>query len=178
MNKHQDRLGDAALSLALRGLRQDVEPSNDLWPGIAARLQSPLQSPVRVARSSHRHWVWPLAMAASLIVGVGLAWQLSAPSEQLRSGANALALKAQPNSPSTLVAREADSLTVHYEAALREMTPDSVPASWKPGFDALDRSALEIRTAMQHDPNSRLLLQQLRTTYTRRLALARRALYA
>jgi len=42
----------------------------------------------------------------------------------------------------------------------------------------LDRSAAEIREALRRDPGSRLLLQRLRDTYTRRLALSRRALYA
>ena len=74
--------------------------------------------------------------------------------------------------------REAQILTVQYEAALRELDAKAVPAGWQPGLDALDRSAAEIRGALQRDPNSRLLLQRLRDTYTRRLALSRRALYA
>lgn len=176
MNGEHGRMGDAALALALRGLRQDVEPAKDLWPGIAARLQAPARQPA--ARNRERHWLWPLAIAASLAVAVGLAWQLDAQLMPTGSRAEAVA-QASRNSPAVpLVVREADSLTVHYEAALREMAPHAVPAGWQPGFDALDRSAAEIRSAMQHDPNSRLLLQQLRDTYTRRLALARRALYA
>jgi hypothetical protein len=77
-----------------------------------------------------------------------------------------------------LVQREAEILTVQYQAALREMDPQSVPAGWQPGLEALDRSAAEIREALQRNPDSRLLLQRLRDTYTRRLALSRRALYA
>ena len=46
-----------------------------------------------------------------------------------------------------------------------------MPAGWQPGIEALDRSADEIRTALQRDPNSRLLLERLRSTYSRRLAL-------
>ncbi len=178
MNEEHTQMGDAALSMALRGLRQDVEPSKDLWPGIAARLQASGQQPAPVVRSPHRHWVWPLAMAASLIVAVGLAWQLNTPISQAGSLADVVAQAPRTGPSVTLIAREADSLTLHYQAALREMKPESVPAGWQPGMDALDRSAVEIRTAMQRDPNSRLLLQQLRSTYTRRLALARRALYA
>ncbi|MEO6227527.1 MAG: hypothetical protein ABIO61_06685 [Thermomonas sp.] len=182
MNEEHPQIGEAALKMALRGLRQDVEPANDLWPGIAARLQAPAQAsgnpPARVVRSTHRPWLWPLAVAASLIVAVGLAWQLNPSFKPTGLSANAVAQVPHSKPSTNLVAREADSLTTHYEAALREMTPESVPASWKPGIEALDRSAVEIRIAMQHDPNSRLLLQQLRSTYTRRLALARRALYA
>ena len=42
----------------------------------------------------------------------------------------------------------------------------------------LQGSAAEIRSALQQNPDSRLLLERLRETYTRRLALSRRALYA
>lgn len=178
MNEERTQVGEAALSMALRGLRQEVEPTHDLWPGIAARLQAPVHRSARVARKPHRPWLWPLAIAASLIAAVGLAWQLNPSLMPAGSAATSVANAPRANPSVTLVAREADSMTAHYEAALREMRSETVPASWQPGFDALDRSAIEIRTAMHHDPNSRLLLQQLRSTYTRRLALARRALYA
>ena len=56
--------------------------------------------------------------------------------------------------------------------------PQAAHAGWQPGLEALDRSAAEIREALRRDPGSRLLLQRLRDTYTRRLALSRRALYA
>jgi hypothetical protein len=77
-----------------------------------------------------------------------------------------------------VVQREAETLTVQYQAALRELdVPPVVPTGWQAGLDALDGSAEQIRAALQRDPNSRLLLQRLRDTYTRRLALSRRALY-
>ena len=80
--------------------------------------------------------------------------------------------------PAPLLQREADTLTVQYQAALRELQPQAAHAGWQPGLEALDRSAAEIREALRRDPGSRLLLQRLRDTYTRRLALSRRALYA
>ena len=46
------------------------------------------------------------------------------------------------------------------------------------GVPASAGSAAEIRSALQQNPDSRLLLERLRETYTRRLALSRRALYA
>ena len=67
---------------------------------------------------------------------------------------------------------------MQYQAALRELEFQPAPANWQPGLDALDRSAAEIRSALQQNPDSRLLLERLRETYTRRLALSRRALYA
>ena len=93
------------------------------------------------------------------------------------SPAIAPATPAVASAPS-LVEREADTLTLQYQAALRELDAHPVPANWQPGIDALDRSAAEIREALRTQPDSRLLLERLRATYTRRLALARRALYA
>ena len=162
--------GDAALRLALRGLRQDRDPARDLWPGIEARIHALPQASVPV--SPTKRWAWPLAMAASMLLSAGVAWQMR-PAE-----APAAAPAAEQVVAATLVQREATTLTVQYQAALRELEFQPAPANWQPGLDALDRSAAEIRSALQQNPDSRLLLERLRATYTRRLALSRRALYA
>ena len=66
---------DASLRMALRGLPREIEPANDLWPGIAARIQAaPAQAEVR--KPARQPWAWPVAMAASLLVATGLAWQV------------------------------------------------------------------------------------------------------
>ncbi|RZA21404.1 MAG: hypothetical protein EOP93_03105 [Lysobacteraceae bacterium] len=182
MNEHdyprQRSIGDAELRMALRGLRQDAQPGNDLWPGIAARIAAlPRQSQATPAPPRQR-WLWPLATAASLLVAVGVSWnvQPGRPAPGM-SGTPIAITAAGAGKQAPLVQREAETLTVQYRAALREIDATSVPAGWQPGLDALDRSADEIRLALQHDPNSRLLLQRLRDTYTRRLALSRRSLY-
>ena len=162
--------GDAALRLALRGLRQDRDPGRDLWPDIEARIHALPQASAPVA--ANRRWAWPLAMAASMLLSAGVAWQMR-PAE-----APMAARQADVRVAATLVQREAGSLTVQYQAALRELDVQPAPASWQPGLEALDRSAAEIRSALQQNPDSRLLLERLRETYTRRLALSRRALYA
>ncbi len=164
------QVGEAELRMALRGLRQDLEPGHDLWPGIAARIRALPQQQTPAMPSAHKGGWWQMATAASLLLAVGVAWQLKP------SGAPAASARLVANA--TLVQREADSMTLQYRAALRELEPGAVPANWQPGLEALDRSAAEIRGALQQDPDSRLLLERLRDTYTRRLALARRALYA
>ena len=162
--------GDAALRLALRGLRQDRDPGRDLWPDIEARIHALPQASAPV--TANRRWAWPLAMAASMLLSAGVAWQMR-PAE-----APMAARQADVRVAATLVQREAGTLTVQYQAALRELDVQPAPASWQPGLEALDRSAAEIRSALQQNPDSRLLLERLRETYTRRLALSRRALYA
>ena len=162
--------GDAALRLALRGLRQDRDPGRDLWPDIEARIHALPQASAPV--TANRRWAWPLAMAASMLLSAGVAWQMR-PAE-----APMAARQADVRVAATLVQREAGTLTVQYQAALRELDVQPAPASWQPGLEALDRSAAEIRSALQQNPDSRLLLERLRATYTRRLALSRRALYS
>ena len=164
------QVGEGELRMALRGLRQDLDPGHDLWPGIAARIRALPQQQTPALPSAHKGWWWQMATAASMLVAVGVAWQLKP------SGAPAPA--AQRMASATLVQREVDSMTVQYRAALLELEPGTVHDNWQPGLEALDRSAAEIRGALQQDPDSRLLLERLRDTYTRRLALARRALYA
>jgi len=69
-------------------------------------------------------------------------------------------------------------MTRQYQAAMREIEPVSQQAiALKPAFDELDRNTALILDAMAHDPDSRLLLEQLRRTYARRLALAQRVAY-
>ena len=168
-------IGEAELRMALRGLRREAEPGHDLWPGIAARIAALPQQAQPVRRAARIPRWWPLATAASLMLAVGVSWKLQ-PDAPTASGVPiATTTAARKRAP--LVQREAETLTVQYQAALRELDVHALPAGWQPGLDVLDRSAAEIREALQRDPNSRLLLQRLRDTYTRRLALSRRALY-
>ncbi|HEV8694524.1 MAG TPA: hypothetical protein VGQ93_10155 [Lysobacter sp.] len=161
-NNHHNEFPDT-LRWQLRGLRQEVEPARDLWTGIAARL--PAQQPTMAARKPHR-WLMPAAMAASALLVVGTVGWFA------RSPDNA----ATAQGP-TLVQREADGMTRQYQAALQEMQAAPMPASLKPTIDELDRDAAMIRAALARDPDSLLLLEQLRRTYAHRLALAQRVAY-
>lgn len=170
-------VGEAELRMALRGLRRDAEPGHDLWPGVAARIAALPRQARPVRQPPRPRWLWPLATAASLLVVLGVTWTLQPAAPGVAGEVIAVAtVPAAKRAP--LVQREAEALTVQYRAALRELDPDAIPAGWQPGLEALDRSAAEIRGALERDPTSRLLLERLRDTYTRRLALSRRALYA
>jgi len=149
---------DDSLRWQLRGLRQDIPPQRDLWPGIADRIAMAPQVSAP-SRSLHARRLAPWAVAASVLLAVGLVWQKQAP----------------PETEASLFQREAMALTREYQGALAQFSGTHAPPELAPALDALDRSAAQIRTAIDTDPNARFLLDQLRRTYTRRLALSQRA---
>ncbi|MGJ7902242.1 hypothetical protein [Lysobacter sp. 1R34A] len=190
-NTPEGELPDA-LRWQLRALRRDAPPTRDLWPAIAARLveqapsvaaQTPAAADGRQAgapvtalrpreRTRHR-WMAPLALAASVAaLAIGIAGQYRA------EPGSSPSVAAQPSAPASLMQREADGMTRQYQAAIREIGPATERAkAMQPAFDELDRNAALILDALAHDPDSRLLLEQLRRTYARRLALAQRVVY-
>lgn len=147
---------DEALRWQLRALRQDMPPTRDLWPGIAARLAtSPQhQAPVR----PRRPWT-PFALAASVLLAVTVTWQL----QQAPTG-------------DPLIQREAAALTRDYAGALAQLDRQvAAPPEIAPALHTLDESAAQIRRAIATEPNAHFLLDQLRRTYARRLELTQRA---
>lgn len=173
---HIDEEGDAPmpdeLRWKLRGLRRDIPPGRDLWPGIFERLDKlekpgePSGTGRRIASSRRRNRFVPaIALAASLALAVGLGWkQLPAPGAR-EAGANA-----------PLISAEAEAMTLEYQAALRELQGVAPPraAANVPALQELDRSAAQIRTALTRDPDARFLLDRLQHTYARRLELTQR----
>lgn len=148
-------MSDNGLRWQLRQLPRDIDPPRDLWPGIAGRLQrSPAPRRPRFAA---------LAVAASLCIAAGLAWQLRLPAAPA------------PDFLSELVQREAAALTLEYQAALDQFEGAPMPEPLVPALVTLDKSAADIRQAIASDPEAVFLLDQLRRTYARRLSLTQRA---
>lgn len=165
MNHEEDNL-----LFQLRGLRRDRLPGDDLWPGIAARIVQPASVPasgnVTPLRRRGPARLVPWALAASLVLAVGVAWQQR---PDPAGGARSL------DPTALLVQREARAMTREYDAALRELQAAGAPLP--SGSDALlqlDRSAALIRTALARDPEAHYLLDRLRSTYEKRLALTQR----
>lgn len=152
-----------ALRWQLRAMRRDEAPGVDPWPSIAQRLAGTRQvtGAARQSPNARTRWAVPVSLAATLVAALGFAgWWQGAP---------------VPDAPS-LVQREASGLTRQYEAALVEvrMVPGPASTALQPAFDDLDQNIRLILDALARDPDSRLLLEQLRRTYSHRLALAQR----
>ncbi|MBB3277794.1 MULTISPECIES: anti-sigma factor [Pseudoxanthomonas] len=164
MNEENDRL-----RWQLKGLRQDVPPSRDLWPGIAARIAELPQPSTGSSAGRERVASLPLrarrlvpwAMAASVLLTVGFLWQathLTSPQEE------------------PLIRQEAVQLTRDYQGALAQIQGAEAHPELGGALQELDRSAEEILAALDRAPNTRFLLEQLRRTYAKRLALTQRAM--
>ncbi|GAB3335430.1 hypothetical protein [Marilutibacter aestuarii] len=165
----------------LRGLRTDLPPSRDLWPGIAGRL-APREAATAPA-PAQRRWLAPLALAASLLlVATTLGWYLP-PTGDAPAGGAGVATTAAPATPSPRATdpawayqREVAGLTRQYQAAFNALGAVPGDPSLQPAINDLDRNADMILDALAQQPDSRLLLDQLRRTYAQRLALSQRML--
>ena len=153
---------DDALRWQLRAMRRDVAPQGDLWPGIAARIATtPQEVPAPATRRNVRRFA-PVALAASLLLAVGVVWQGGL-------------LPTAPTPADGVIRQQAGVLTHEYQGALQAMPQTRSSSAYAPALRDLDRSAAKILIALDHDPDARFLLEQLRRTYARRLALTQRA---
>ncbi len=150
-------MSEIDLRWQLRQLPREIEPPRDLWPGIAARIQ-----PRRAGHS--RRWLAGLALAASLLLAVGLAWRLQRPASAPAEDGEAV-----------IVAAQARAINDEYEAALRQFDGAPMAPEYNDSLRSLDHSLVEIHRAIAADPGSVFLLEQLQKTYSHRLALTQRA---
>lgn len=158
----------------LRALRRDVEPASGVWDGIAARIAAmPQQAPgPTTAPRPRRHATW-FAVAAVLVLAVGMGWQLRP------DGADAPAPPAAAaDEAGGLLVAHADAMAREYEAALREVEAarglDATPTV----LAELDASVATIRAALAQAPDSRFLFDRLQRVYAQRLALTQRLVSA
>lgn len=148
---------DNDLRWQLRQLPRELDPPRDLWQGIAARLPQPAGT-----RRVPRSWLGGLALAASLCLAIGLAWRM-APTP------------ATPDPQVRMVNAEVDAMVREFQFALQQLDGGEVPAVLQTDLAILDQSADSIRAALRDRPESTHLLEQLRRTYSLRLALTQRA---
>lgn len=165
---------ESELRLQLRGLRREIEPGHDLWPGIQARIgQLPAQA-AAPSRGNPAMRLAPWALAASLVLAVGVAWRMQPPPASVQAADDGTGVAA------VALDREADAMTAEYRAALQELqtaTPrPSLARREQPALRELDQSARQIREAIALDPQSRFLLERLRRTYALRLELTQHAI--
>lgn len=162
--QERDAQADEQLRWQLRGLRRDLEPQVDLWPGIAARIASMPQQAATAAGKPRVRRFAPWAMAASVLLAVGVVWQMMPAAQQ----------QAPVGNP--MIRQQAVSMALDYERAFARLQQQAnIHPEMHGAFGELDRSAAQILSAIEDDPNATFLLEQLRRTYARRLQLTQRA---
>lgn len=138
----------AGLAAELRALRRDVAPGRELWPAIAALLETPAMAtapamamtgppaaprpaPRRDWRRHFRRRNAGYAAAAAVVLAVAVGWQLllvRAPAGPADDPARMLATRGTPAADVPLL-RAADALAREYQGALREVQAASASAS-------------------------------------------------
>lgn len=158
-------------------LPKDVEPSRDLWPGIAARLgEAPRETTGKNLR-------WPMALAAGFLVAsvsALLTWTLMRapePAVVAKSPAvqapvaDIVPVSYGPNSGLTaqeLMAR--DELVVRFREKFTTLRPETRDAIVK-NLAIMQAAADEIDAALAKDPASGMLKGMLVGTYKQELQL-------
>lgn len=183
-----------SLAERMRTLRGDVPPGRDLWPDIAARLESrppcaapPRRGPGRRAgrrAGRRRNVAYATAAVLALAIAAGSQWLPPGPSggPSPQSGPAPGGMVAGTGAAEAPLLLVADALSREYQAALREV---EATAALRPGVRAgapgqvalaaeLERSATEVRAALARDPDAVHLLHRLRHIYAHRLALSLR----
>lgn len=166
MNTHDD----LDLLRRLKALPREREPGNDLWQGIAARIEP------RVATSrTSRGWIVGLALAATAALVAVLATR-APDADPAPAVAQQETVTAPLPAGDELVRRQAEAITLEYRLALETFAGEALPPELETAATELDESARRIRSALRAEPDAVYLLDRLRQTYDQRLKLSQRAL--
>ena len=158
-------------------LPQEIAPSRDLWPAIAARLSDQ-------PRPASRRFTWPVALAAGFLVAsvsALLTWGLmrdpgTVPTPNIVASSTAtqaapMPVNYGPNSALGAVQLKArDDLLVQFRQRLDELAPETRQTVVK-NLAIMQRAADEIGAALAQDPASGLLNGLLLSTYQEELQI-------
>ena len=174
-------MSDFELRRRLQGLKADRHPAKDLWPAIAARLDTPAWRPARPARHVLLPWTAVAAVALAVVAGVWLAGHLgdmvgAQRGQPVAASAHAM----QPPTAAVLLRGEAHALQASYDAALAAVAaerPARAAATDSPELAAaareLDAATAQLNAALAAEPDATYLVELLKRTQERRVALAK-----
>ncbi|HEV2212525.1 MAG TPA: hypothetical protein VGS99_04185, partial [Gammaproteobacteria bacterium] len=146
---------DSKLQRALDRLPRSVEPSRDLWPGIAGSLSNQ-----RVPRPQP---LWNYAMAASLLIGVGAAGLWFSLSQRLAPQTVNVAQLAPANGEDAYLLQRA----AFAERSIQN-APNLAPATRTVimnNLKIIENSIAQIQQAVIHDPSNPQLQGLLTSLY-------------
>ena len=152
-------MNDFELRRELRGLRDNREPNNDLWPQIARRLQSDEAAVDEPIRKQRRNWL-PLSAAAAIAVALSAGLFLMAMQQPAFVTTTASSTGAERISVQNQIERARElALTVDPRLAGAEVVVDAASA--------------ELEHALQQQPDAVFLVGLINRTHAQRRKLAR-----
>lgn len=158
-------MNEFELRRQLRALPRERTPVRDLYPAIEARLTRP-----PAARRSV--WQRPWVLAASLaLFAVLLAPLLRAPMAPGPDSASSVSALSPAGDD---LSGPAAALVAEYQAALAQLAAP-LPGRLQPVAEQLDVELRELQLALEQQPDSPLLLRQLRRAFDQRLRLGQRS---
>jgi anti-sigma factor RsiW len=170
------------LLLEAASLPREIQPSEDLWPGIAARLGESGRVPT--ARLS-RHWVlWSGLAAAGVLLVVGTALvtahlvrsrtQAAATHPSTQAGVVPAALVADLNVPQADLERAASALRAVLESRRGKLSPATLKVVDE-NLAIIDAAIGRLQAALREDPGNRALVALLTATWERKIDLLQTA---
>jgi hypothetical protein len=168
------------LTAEAASLPRSIEPDNDLWPGIAGRIEARRVVRGRFGwRSPHlaRRIVTTAAAAAVLVAAVTAAYLAGLHRSSTRTADSNLG-------PTTVVAAhlelDADLVRVRDDlmARLEQRRNQLSPATWSvvmDNLDVIDQAIARIAVALDEHPNDRQLNHHLAVAYRQQIDLLQRA---
>lgn len=164
-------MNDFELLRDLRAMRRPAEPAADLWPAIAARI-----APAAGAGPAPRRPMWPEALAASLVLGLGALLAFGTRESSTVPAPASVSVPAPADGRLPWSVREAMTLDAAFAGALAEARR-AAPAPGGAVLRAdreLEAAQRALEDALAQQPEAVHLLDLLRRTHEQRLRLAQR----
>lgn len=169
------------LVLEATSLPREIEPSRDLWPGIAARLAEPAGT--RTSRPPRGWMVAGLAAAAVLLVaGTALVTarivrsrsQVVAEHPVTPAGIVPAAVMSELTAPQADLERAADALRAALESQRGQLSPATIKVVDE-NLAIIDAAIDRLQEALREDPGNRALVTLLTATWERKIDLLQTA---
>jgi hypothetical protein len=174
-------MSEFELRRRLQTLKVERHPKRDLWPDIAARLEAPAWQPVRAPRRVMLPWAAVAAVALTVVAGVWLASHLKSMVDAREPAAVAAASPSSSTSDVPALLRgEALALEASYDGAIASvggqrspLAQGAAPPELEAAARELDAATAQLHEALASEPDAKYLVELLKRTQARRLALAK-----
>jgi hypothetical protein len=172
-----------ALLARAAALPRELEPTRDLWPGIAARLQGGVRVLGFPRRAEPRRRasrpLGLLAAAAALVaVSSSVTAVLVRPEPKPERDAPDQFAVAVDADPLLRAERDYERAAAELMAAIeerRDLLAPQTREAIESSLSVMDRALLDLRTALESDPGNRELARLFNTTHRKRVDLLREA---